>query len=235
MPRAPGHASWSPKSADPQHPRRQARTISRMSSTVAQKVAKARSRCSTPTASRCSNSTKAPADRWCSTSTSMSSRARIGVAMKPPASEKEKPEVLADQPRKLAEALKKLTLAREQERAADQRDLADDHAGKHRAPEQRRSRKARATAASRIPAGSPPARRAQRSSAWRSRRPAPRSRPPSPRPGFPSLRRCPRASTRPSQRQISFGRKPTRTSTNIGPHLGGDHAHRVASRTRWAR
>ncbi len=58
---------------------------------------------------------------------------KAGVPMKPPASEKEKPDVLSDQALKLAAALKGLNLGPEEIRPEQDRGFAGQHAGKHRA------------------------------------------------------------------------------------------------------
>ena len=77
MPRAPGHTLVLPKA-----PARNILDVGRRRSrachaTVAQKIAKAAMKAfSAPTASPSSSSTKAPADRWCSTCMFTSSRAR---------------------------------------------------------------------------------------------------------------------------------------------------------------
>ena len=75
MPRAPGHTLVLPKAS--------ARNILDVAADdlahvvkVAQKIAKGAIGVLAPTASPSSNSTKAPAGRWCSTCTSTSSRAR---------------------------------------------------------------------------------------------------------------------------------------------------------------
>ena len=104
MPRAPGHTLVLPKAP--------ARNILDISPDdlghvmqVAQKIAKAAWRSSAPTASRFSSSMKAPAVRSYFTCTCTSFRAGKAWPMKPPASVKEAPDILAEQAKRLANVL----------------------------------------------------------------------------------------------------------------------------------
>ena len=105
MPRAAGHALVLPKA-----PRATSSTClpttSPTSSWSRRRSPRPASRCSVPTASPSSSSTKARAAKWSSTCTSTSSRARAASRCKPPASVKEAPDVLADQAKQLAAALR---------------------------------------------------------------------------------------------------------------------------------
>ena len=139
-----------------------------------------------------------------------------GVPMKPPASEKEKPEVLADHALEARGGAEGAELrSRTASAPSDQRGLAGQHAGEHRAPRDQRTpakpdaSRRRSAPPSGIVASAPGGDEHQLRDA---RRPASRSRPPAPRPGSREPSSRPRASTRPSQRQTSFGRKPTRIS-----------------------
>ena len=135
---------------------------------------------------------------------------KTGVAMKPPASEKEKPDVLAEQRQEARRGDRRriiCALMREQKAAQQQRRLAGQHADKHRALHRQEGQKSADRRAH--PHGernSRPARRRENriSLAMTPARIAVATARDHTTISESSL--SPRASTRPSTRQISFGR-----------------------------
>ena len=110
MPQAPGHTLGGAERPPRAIFSTSRRTISPISSRSRRKSPTRRCRSLPPTASPSFNSTNRPQARWCFTCTSTSSRARTACRLRPPASVKEDPAVLADQAARLAAASEGLEL-----------------------------------------------------------------------------------------------------------------------------